>query len=202
MLSELVYCERRFYLKIIEQQNNINDNIEKGIINHQNVDNHRIEKRNGLIKVFSLNVYNNLYNLYGIADLIEFSKNKEGIFIDFLNDYFDINLIEYKTGKKRNVLAYNVQLTSQIMCLESMYNCNISQGMIYFTQPKERLLVNIDDKLRKETIRAIDRAKEIIRKEEYIPPKYLKRCNGCSMYDICNPKNILIKKYMDNIKKL
>lgn len=201
-LLDLAYCERRFYLKTIEKQNNINDRMMDGLIAHKTVDKYKIEKRGNLTKVFSLNIYNQKYSIYGIADLVEFYNDFDGVFVNFLNGNFNIIPIEYKVGKKKIIEAEQIQLTSQVICLEEMYNCKINNGIIYYVKSKDRVEIEINDRLRDKTIMLIDKAKDIIKQKKYVQPKYLKRCNNCSMYDICNPKNILIKQYMEKIRKI
>ena len=57
------------------------------------------------------------------------------------------------------------------------------------------------DSQRKETIAKINDIKQELKTARLIEPKYMKRCHKCSVYDVCNPRNRIIKKYMKDIKE-
>ncbi len=200
-LSEFDYCPRRFWLKAFEKIQGDNIFTAEGSTAHQFVDKRRIEKRKELIKVTGLEVRSNQYNLYGICDCVEFVISEEGSEVPFLGKRCKVYPIEYKHGKIRNEREYNVQLAAQVMCLEEMYNMKISTGFIYFTNSRQRYREEIGEDLRAYTARIIGSIKEYI--EEGNPSKavYKKRCHRCSIYDICLPKNVMVKKYMKELWK-
>lgn len=69
---------------------------------------------------------------------------------------------------------------------ESGYRCD--HGEIYFARSKRRVSVVIDDELIATTRRASQRAKELTRSGELPPPLVdSRKCEGCSLVDICLP---------------
>lgn len=200
-ISEFIYCRRRFYLESIEQ--NFEDNLFtiEGSIEHLKAHSKNIEKRNNIIKVSNMTLFSKSYSLYGKSDIIEFTKNKNGIYIDFLNDYFDIYPIEYKHGTKRNMECYNMQLCAQILCLEEMFNTKITKGSIYYTSSNKHFIVEINNDLREKTIKTIKEMNEIINNQILIKPEYKKRCKNCAMINICNPKKLIINDYLKDLWK-
>lgn len=198
-ISEYVYCKRRFYLRYIENVNEENEYMVEGTIEHNKVHNNIIEKRDKFIKVTNLNIFSKKYEVIGKCDMVELTKSKNGVKIPFLPDNYEIYPIEYKHGKIRNEIEYNMQLCAQVLCLEEMYNTNIEKADIYYTSSNKRITIEINEELRENTIRTIQNIKELISNKQIVKPKYLKRCNKCSVVEICNPRKIIISNYMKNL---
>ena len=197
-LSEYAYCKRRFYLKVVEDNERINQFIAEGIINHKSVDKPTIEKRRNIVKVTRLNVYNNNYHIHGICDNVEFIKDPNGVYVNYLNGVYTPIPIEYKHGKKRDEYEYQVQLMGQALCLEYMYNVKIDYGYIFYVSSKHRDKVEFTDELRSNTLDIINELKKFLEYPKLPEAKYQKRCNNCSIYEICSPRNKMIEKYMLN----
>ena len=122
-ISEYAYCPRRFFLRIFEQNNAENGPLIEGRLAHKRVDQPIIEKRGTNVKVSRLVVHSDKYKMHGICDSIEFTEDPEGAYIDFLNARrYQVCLIEYKHGKSRDEVEYNLQLTAQALCLEEMFH--------------------------------------------------------------------------------
>lgn len=199
LISEFSYCPRRFYLKYIENTTCDNEYTIEGTIEHNKVHNNTIEKRENFVKVTNLNVFSKKYELIGKCDVVEFTKSKNGVEIPFLTDKYEICPVEYKHGKIRNEIEYNMQLCAQVLCIEEMYNTYIEKADIYYTTSNKRITIDINENLRENTILVISKIKNLILNPIIIKPKYLKRCNKCSMVDICSPKKIIISDYMNNL---
>ena len=199
-IDEYSYCPRRFYLRVIEKQEGSNVYLTEGTILHRNVDEKRIEKRKEIIKVYAMEVHSDKYNIYGKCDSVEFDMDKNGVNVPFLKGTFTICPIEFKHGHTRNEREYNMQLTAQALCLEEMFSCHIDYGYIYYANSNERFEVKIDQNLRNKTIEIIGKIKDELKRQELINPKYLKRCRSCALYDICDPRNTLVKKYMNEMR--
>lgn len=200
-LSEYCYCKRRYYLMELEKQYIDNIYTTEGTIQHKEVHTSNIEDYGNFVKLTNLQVYSNKYNLIGKTDLIELIKNEKGTYIDFLNNQFDISLIEYKHGVVRDNEEYQVQLCGQCLCLEEMFNCNINIAYIYYINSEQRVEVSINKILRNKTINIIDEITELKNKQNLVLPIYKKRCKKCSLYDICNPNITIINNYIQNLWK-
>lgn len=198
-ISEYAYCKRRFYLRVFEQNNTENGSLIEGRIAHQRADQAKIEKRGSLVKVTHLAVYSEKYQMYGICDSVEFIQSSDGVYVDFLNGTYKICPIEYKHGKSRDELEYNLQLVAQAICLEEMFQACIEKGYIYYTGQKDRKLVSFDSTLRKQVSAAVTEIRAYLQNPQTILPEYKKRCPRCSLYEICAPKNVMAQKYLERI---
>lgn len=125
------------------------------------------------------------YQLTGKADLIEVENSQ---FIP----------IEYKRGSKGEWQNDALQVTAQALCLEEMTNTTIDLAYIYYAQTHQRQEVQIDQRIRDETINAIAQIKNIINHNIIPPAKYDKRCQGCSLYSACLPMaNDKVNRYQE-----
>lgn len=199
-ISEWVYCPRRFYLRIMEENRLENQFIVEGALDHQHVHKGKIEKRGNLIKVSGLPVYSNTKNLYGICDSVEFEISDQGIYIPFLDKKCIICPVEYKHGKRRNLEAYNLQMVAQAVCLEEMFAANIERGFLYYAGSKERVSIELNQDIRNRLDITIDEISEYLKMPNYIAPVIKKRCNGCSVKEICEPRKTTVSKYMSKIR--
>lgn len=200
-ISQWVFCKRRFYLQIAEQ--NFVENIftAEGARDHQRAHECKIERRGKHIKVTGLQVSSERYHLFGVCDSVEFEVDPDGYYIPFLDETCRIYPVEYKHGKKRNEEEYNLQMAAQTLCLEEMYKATITQGCIYYVGSKERFEVPISDEVRTDVIKFVGEITEYLEKPYPIKPELRRRCNGCSLNDLCSPRKVLVQEYMERIRR-
>lgn len=198
-LSLFAYCKRRYYLMQLEQQNVDNIYVIEGRIQHKEVHTSQIKNQGNFIEVTNMQIFSDNYDLIGKTDLVEFIKNINGVFVDFLNDYFNIIPIEYKHGVVRENEEYKIQLCAQCLCLEEMFGCNINTGYLYYINSNERIEIEINNDLRNKTIVTINEIKKLITNPKIIMPVYKKHCKKCSLFDICNPNITIINDYIDKL---
>lgn len=104
-LKQFIYCQRRFALMYIECEWRSNYKIVEGDILHERVDDPFFnEKRKDIHVSRSVPVYSNDLNLYGVADIIEFIKDAQGIEIPGKKGLWKINPIEYKNGEPEKII--------------------------------------------------------------------------------------------------
>ena len=72
-ILDCVYCKRRYYLRSVERQEDINAYMELGKEEHEQVDKSSIKYDSGKYTVTNMTVYSDKYNLYGINQLISCS---------------------------------------------------------------------------------------------------------------------------------
>ncbi len=87
-------------------------------------------KSNNKVVLSSVTLYNDELDLYGVADCIEFCKNKDGVPIDGLDGKYTVRLVEYKPtqpkdGSIRETDA--IQVFAQKLCADYIWKCN-SEG--------------------------------------------------------------------------
>lgn len=115
------------------------------------------------------------YKLIGKSDLIE---SAEGEFYP----------VEYKRGRKGEWDNDELQVCAQALCLEEMTGKNIATGYVYYAQSHQRQLVKISEVLRQETIATINAIQFLLQTGTMPPAYYIKRCQGCSLYQQCLPQ--------------
>ena len=197
-IQHYMYCPRRFGLLEIENVWAENVSVVLANIMHENVHsgNHQFKSKNKIV-LSAVTLYNDELDLYGVADCVEFCKNKEGVLIDGLDGNFDIRIVEYKPkqpkdGSIRETDA--IQVFAQKLCADYIWKCN-SEGYIYYADTRKRVKMPFDedyDKYRMLIDTLVSEMKNVL--ESGTIPKKIKsqKCNGCSIKDLCMPK---IKKY-------
>lgn len=200
-IAQYGYCPRRCGLLMLEQCWNENEYTASGRAEHTRVHTSRIEKRGKNIKIYEFAIASEKLNLFGKCDCLELTESEAGAKFDFSESKFDIFPVEYKHGVVRNELEYNMQLCAQAICLEEMYQTNITKGAIFYIDSHRRVEIELTQQLRDSVIRT---AKEIsqIQIQKTIPhAQYTKKCNKCSLYDICMPKlNNSAKEYIKQLR--
>lgn len=198
-MLDFVYCQRRWYLHTIENVDNSNHRLlVEGSFIHEEVDSGHISYGRNFVRLCGLCVYHNMYNIYGKCDEVLCYYDDNGVMVPFANKPVRIEVTEYKRGKVRDCLEYKVELMGQILCLENMYGCVIPYGYLYYVDDDVRVLVEADDELRKTAVAVIDSIRSQYC-ELTIKWKYGRKCRGCSVFRECNPKQILVQNYLNNV---
>jgi CRISPR-associated exonuclease Cas4 len=81
-----------------------------------------------------------------------------------------------------------VQLCAQAICLEEMLGVAITQGALFYGQTRRREDVVFDEKLRIETTDITQKVRELLASGITPKPEYSKKCEQCSLLEICMPK--------------
>lgn len=129
-------------------------------------------------------------NLTGICDAVVFTYNENNMLIPLF-------VMEVKHGKVRDCNEYKAQLAAQVMCLEEMYSCVIHNSYLHYFDDNSIVNVEIDDSVRKLVTDAVSYIREY--DGAIISAKYGRKCKGCSMYDICNPRETNIADYIEKL---
>lgn len=186
-LSQYYYCPRRAALMLIERLWSDNIHTMSGTIIHQRVDEARQEKRSDLIRLTSLPLRSLELGLFGVADSVELYANHEGYRIQNLTGKWEVVPVEYKHGKVREELEYEVQLSGQAICLEEMLEITIHRGFIYYAGDRRRKEVIVTSKLR-QLVQQGAEALHVMLATGNIPPILASsKCRECSLGDDCFP---------------
>lgn len=177
-LQHYAYCPRQFALIHVEQVWAENRFTAEGRILHERVDSHEAQQRNNVRYERSVLVKSEQYQIQGKMDLLEIHNDEP-------RRYFPV---EYKRGKPKVEHWDRLQLCAQALCIEEMRETEIKEGAIWYWEARKREVVMIDNALRLETIDAINKASHI-RESGITPPptSEKKRCQGCSLYSLCEP---------------
>lgn len=103
--------------------------------------------------------------------------------------------IEYKRGKPlKNGTpwpGHAIQLCALGMLLEMVENHEISYGYIWYNMSRERVRVDFNESLRKETEQTIAKARALLEQNELPEPlTNRKACLGCNQYRNCLPDEL------------
>ncbi len=179
-LQHFMYCERQCALIHIEQSWTENLFTAEGRIMHDKADTANRESRGNIRIEYGVPMRSLRLGLIGKADVVEFYKIDDGIWMPFP--------VEYKRGKPKMDDCDKVQLCAQAICLEEMLNVQVKSGALFYGRTRRREEVVFDEKLRTETEAAAKEVHALI--ESGMTPKaeYSKKCKKCSLYELCMPK--------------
>lgn len=174
-LQHLLFCERQFSLIHVEQLWVDNALTVQGQHLHERADSGATERRPGVRVVRGLPLRSTRLGLIGKADIVEF--HADGSIIP----------VEYKRGRSKLGDYDRVQLCAQALCLEEMNDRPVLAGALYYGASRRREIVPLDDRLRTETVAAVQRARALI--DEGITPRAMRqpKCDSCSLLELCLP---------------
>ena len=204
-IQHFVYCRRQWALIHIEQEWDENIFTIEGHHLHEKVDDASIrEKRGNTLYIRALPVHSPTLGINGICDMVEFTKNEQGIEIAGEEGLYLPKPIEYKRGKPKKHEADILQLTAQVMCLEEMLCTTISEAALFYHEIKRRELVTITNELRHK-VKHITEEMHHFYKKRYTPRvKTGRHCHSCSLRHICLPELLereTVNTYMNRLLK-
>ena len=197
-LSHLIFCQRRASLLLLE--NVWHDNIftmEGNILHRKTDEKPAVEMRGDVRIVRSLALHSMQLGLTGKADVVEFHRVRDGpggVALPGVRGRWRPFPVEFKRGKLRREVSFEVQLCGQALCLEEMLQCRCENGAIFFGKTKRRLDVSFDGLLRQRTRDAANELHQLFRKRKSITAEYSKKCDKCSLVELCLPKLMDRKK--------
>lgn len=174
-LNQYDYCPRRCYYIFVESIFVENEHTVEGTLLHSRADSGETSTRDGTLQWRSVYLYTHRLGLSGKADVIE---EKGG----------EIYPIEHKKGKRGQWTNDALQLCAQALCLEEMTGRNVEKGYLYYATTGRRQEVVFTAELRQQTLATIAAVRHLIESGDRPPNPYTPRCKGCSLSDICLPK--------------
>ena len=175
-LQHLAFCPRQCALIHIEMAWAENRLTVEGKQLHERAHRDEVECRPGVRVARGLRLKSFVYGLVGVADVVEF-HNGESPFP-----------VEYKRGKGKPDNRDEVQLCAQALCLEEMLQTHISEGAIFYGQPRRRLSVIFTETLRNATITLAREFRALLESQKIPPAHYAKHCENCSLIELCMPE--------------
>ena len=245
-LNDIIFCERRAALHLIEQVWVHNQFTVEGIHSHQRVDRARESKRSGSPTAYSVWLVSRRLGLIGVSDVVEFHKPEKPTVSDPHSTQTSPELhetsvgsvmprpvvgvqasacppqpkgctpadipnrpryvltsnasesirglvpypVEFKRGRRRRWDRDDVQLCAQALCLEEMLGVTVPRGAIFHVKSRQRREVVFDGTLRQKTEDTVGRLRNLADSGVTPLPEYQKKCDSCSLKEICLPKAI------------
>lgn len=176
-LQHLLYCERQCALIHLDREWQENRFTAEGRAMHDRAHDGPSETRPGVRIARGLSLVSHRLGLSGQTDVVEFHKDGRVV------------PVEYKRGKPKAHRADEVQLAAQALCLEEMLNVSISEGFLFYGQPRRRTNVPFDHELRELVATTAARLHNLLMTDRLPPAAYEKRkCDACSLAAICQPR--------------
>lgn len=179
-LQHLLFCERQCALIHIEQIWVENLFTTQGRLMHERVDQQGHELRRDLRQEYGMPVRSLQLGLSGKADVVEFHREADSFWRPYP--------VEYKRGRSKKEDWDRVQLCAQALCLEEMLHVEIPEGALFYGKKRRREKVVFNDDLRMETRLAAEKLHRLTAAGITPAAKYDKKCDNCSLVDICLPK--------------
>lgn len=193
-LQHLVFCPRQCALIHIEQVWTENRFTAEGRVMHERVDSRQRETRGGVRIETGVPLRSLTLGLSGRADVVEYHRREQG---------WTPFPVEYKRGRPKKDNCDEVQLCAQALCLEEMLGRDVPEGALYYGQNRRRKDVAFDARLRRETTDAAAGLHALIRSGTTPPARYAKKCDNCSLLEICLPKaagaNKNVSRYLKRV---
>lgn len=200
-IQHFAFCRRQWALIHIEMQLKENLRTVEGRILHENAHNPEMnEKRGNVIVVRAMPVHSRKMGVSGECDVVEFHKSDKGAHINGREGVYMPVPVEYKRGETKSNNIDILQLAAQALCLEEMFCTDINYGYIYYGETRHRLKVDFDDEIRNEVVKLFEEMHLYYRRGYTPKVKISKKCNACSLKDLCVPvlnKNKSVAEYID-----
>lgn len=201
-ISQFNYCKRRVGLLMLEQQWSDSTDTVKGTVEHKNVHTAGTEYRDGKYILTELQVYSKKLGLIGKCDAIEAIPHEYGVKLPFIDEPCVLYPIEYKHGKLRSEMEYELQLCAQAMCLEEMYHTEIKSGAIFYISSHRRKEIVFTDKERRNVLDTAMMLAKMLYDKQVPKAEASSKCSRCSLRDICMPDvSDTVSSYMKKIIK-
>ena len=185
-LQHFIFCPRQCALIHLEQAWEENVLTAQGRNLHDRAHSETVETRPDCRRIFGLPLRSLELGLSGQCDCV--LETPEGGMIP----------LEYKRGRPKVKEMDTVQLCAQALCLEEMTGKPVEEGFIYYFRIRKRLHVGFDGLLRDKTLRTISDTRAMLESRKTPLPVFTKRCESCSMEDICMPETLSKKRRVES----
>ena len=180
-LQHLVFCERQAALIHVERQWQEDAATAAGRVLHERADLPGKDVRPGARVERAVLLACERLGIQGRADVVEYHRDAQapGGWRPFP--------VEYKRGKVKHLLADQVQLCAQALCLEEMHGLPVPDGALFYGESHRRVPVDFDAALRARTEEAARRLHELI--TTGVTPRVPRqpKCARCSLESLCLP---------------
>ena len=145
------------------------------------------ESRGDLLIVRAMRIHSAVLGVSGECDVVEFHRSENGVTLQGRDGLWSPFPIEYKRGKPKPHGADELQLCGQAMCLEEMLCCQISDGALFYGEPRRQTPVEFTE-LRQRVRDSLAEMHDYLRRGCTPKVKPQKGCSACSLKELCLPE--------------
>lgn len=188
-LQHFKFCRRQWALIHIENQWAENARTVDGTILHEKAhDSEARESCGDRLITRDMRVFSATLGVSGACDVVEFHRRESGIPLQGREGLWQPYPVEYKRGKPKSGTEDALQLCGQAMCLEEMLCCRITEGALFYGEPRRRERIIFTEELRQEVVGLLKEMHQLYARGHTPKVKPSKACNDCSLKDLCLPK--------------
>lgn len=188
-IQHFAFCRRQWALIHIEQQWQENLLTFDGREMHARADDPFFTETRGTVVVArALPLVSYRLGLYGVADVVEFYREEEGVALPGRQGRWRPHPVEYKRGQPKPDDRDTVHLCAQGMCLEEMFGVPVNEGDLFYGRTRRRQRVEFDPALRGRVAELAAEMHELFARGTTPPAEYTPACKNCSLLEICLPK--------------
>jgi CRISPR-associated exonuclease Cas4 len=170
-----VYCPRQCALIHVDGVWSDNAHTVRGERGHRRADTFAARSERGVRVIRAVPLWSEELGLTGRADAVE--VHTDGAIVP----------VEYKIGARHGDSAH-LQLAAQALCLEEMLGRAVGRGALWFSGPRRRLAVRIDDALRARALEVIAAIRGLMAGGHLPPAPHDARCRECQLLGHCLPE--------------
>jgi len=187
-LQHFLFCRRQWALIHIENQWKENLRTTEGGLMHERAHDEGLsELRGDVLTVRGLRISSEMLGVSGQCDVVEFHRSANGVSLHGREGLWSVYPVEYKRGAPKTDQSDAAQLCAQAMCLEEMLGTSIPEGALFYGETRRRTVVAFDQALRDAVTEALQEMHALFRRGYTPKSKPGKRCNACSLKEICLP---------------
>ncbi len=205
-IQHFAFCRRQWAMIHIEQQWAENYRTTAGELMHKKAhEENSFEKRGSLLIVRGLRISSPELGLSGQCDVVEFHEDEKGVELFGYDSTWKPVPVEYKRGMPKENNADELQLCAQAICLEGMFQTDITEGYLYYGENRRRSHVEFTDGLRAEVRKMAKEMHDLFRRGYTPNVKPGKQCKACSLESLCIPKlqkAVKVREYMERHIKM
>lgn len=187
-IQHFAFCRRQWALIHIEGLWQENLRTVDGSLFHARAHDGQLRERRGdALVIRGLRISSSVLGISGICDVVEFHRDEDGVALYGESDLWKPFPVEYKRGKPKTHHADELQLCAQAMCLEEMLCCTISEGALFYGEPRRRTPVSFTDSLRQAVRDSLAEMHDLYRRGYTPVVRPSKACTACSLKELCLP---------------
>ena len=184
-LNQYSYCAHRCWRMFCAGEFVENRFTIEGTSLHDRVHSVGEGTRDEVVQVRAIWLRSERFGLIGKSDLVEMVDER-------------VIPVEYKRSAKGEWGNDALQVCAQALCLEEMMAVTIAEGYVYYAGSHQRVIVNLDEKLRQETVEMITVVRLLFISGVMPRAEYGAKCKGCSLVDACLPRAVeKVKRYQE-----